>query len=63
MNCPKCKSKNTKQVKYQGIDCIVCKDCGYDERDKYEVFDSSRVSQKQKGRYSPYKTGGGKRSN
>ena len=63
MTCTKCKSKNTKQVKYQGIDCTVCNDCSYDERDKYEVFEEGKTSQKEKARYSPYKAGGGKRSN
>lgn len=62
MTCKKCKSENIEEVKYRGTTCIVCKDCGFDERDELEVFDEGKSNQKEKGRYSPYKAGGGKRS-
>lgn len=36
MICPKCKSKNVKQVEDRSDEwhdlCLVCFDCGYDER-------------------------------
>jgi len=56
--CPKCKSKKIKLVDYTGIKCILCKDCGYDEREIYEETPEERTSQKEKGRYTPYKKGG-----
>ena len=59
--CPVCKSKNIKLVDYIGVKCILCLDCGFDERKHYEVFPEEKVSQKEKGRYSPYKSGGGSR--
>lgn len=62
MHCPKCKSKNIKSVDYMGVKCILCKDCGFDERDKLEEYPEDRSSQKAKGEYSKYKVGGGKRT-
>ena len=60
--CPRCKSTNIKIVKYMEIDCILCNDCGYDERESYEVYPSEKKSQKEKSHFSPYKTGGSKRT-
>ena len=60
MICPKCKSSNVKKVKYMDIDCIVCSDCNYDERSIYEIYPEEKKSQKAKGSYSPYKSGGGR---
>ena len=60
--CPVCKSSNIKLVDYIGVKCVLCLDCGFDERKNYEVFPEEKVSQKAKGRYSPYRTGGGKRT-
>ena len=61
-NCPKCKSTNIKVINYLGIKCIICKNCGYDESKQYDVFPEKKSSQREKGRYSPYKTGGFKRT-
>ena len=61
-NCPKCKSSNIKIVDYLSVKCIICKDCGFDESKQYDVFPENKVSQKEKGRYSPYKTGGFRRT-
>ncbi|MBL7054489.1 hypothetical protein ISS05_01900 [Candidatus Woesearchaeota archaeon] len=61
-NCPACKSKNIKSVSYIGVKCIQCLDCGFDEQKQYEVFPEEKTSQKAKGRYTPYKSGGGKRT-
>jgi Zn ribbon nucleic-acid-binding protein len=60
--CPKCKSSKIKLVDYQQIKCIVCDNCGYDEREIYEETPEERTSQKAKGEYTPYKTGGKNRS-
>ena len=60
--CTKCSSKDIKLVKYLGIDCIVCKNCGFDETESYEVFPEEKNSQKAKGSYTPYKSGGHGRS-
>lgn len=62
MNCKHCNSTNIKIVNYLGIKCQVCSDCGYDEREAYEVFPEERSSQKAKASYSPYKTGGPRRT-
>jgi len=60
--CPQCHSENIKLVDYMGIACTVCNDCGYDERSLYEVYPSERTSQSAKGKFTPYKTGGGRRA-
>lgn len=60
--CPVCSSKNIKLVDYIGVKCILCLDCGFDERKHYEVFPEEKVSQKEKGRHSPYKKGGSERA-
>ena len=60
--CPECKSKNVEVVKYLGASCLVCKDCGYDERDTYDVFADERSTQREKRRYTPYRAGGGRRT-
>ena len=60
--CPKCKSSNIKLISYRDIKCIVCKDCSFDESKEYEVYPEEKVSQKEKGRYTPYKAGGFKRT-
>jgi len=61
ISCPQCKSSKIKIVNYMGIKCIVCGNCEYDESKQYEVFPEEKKSQKAKGRYTPYKTGGFKR--
>jgi len=61
-NCPKCNSDKVKLVDYLGVKCIVCKKCGYDETKQLEVYPEEKTSQKEKGRHSPYKTGGHNRT-
>ena len=60
--CPKCKSGNVKIIDYMGIKCIRCSNCGYDESKEYEVYPEEKTSQKEKGRYTPYKSGGSRRA-
>lgn len=58
MICPKCSSEDVETVKYLNVKCILCHRCGYDERNDLETTPEQRTSQKEKGRFSPYKTGG-----
>ena len=60
--CPQCGSENIKIVNYMNIKCRVCSNCGFDERNLYEVYPDERTSQKEKGKFSPYKTGGKRRT-
>ena len=60
--CQKCGSKKIVVEQYMGIPCIVCTSCGYDEASKYDLFPEEKTSQKAKGQFSPYKTGGAKRT-
>ena len=60
--CPDCGSDNLEKYKYNKTECFKCKDCGFDICEEFEQTPEERTSQKEKGRYSPYKTGGGKRS-
>lgn len=62
MKCPQCGSENIEYYKFMGANCIKCKDCGFDEADELELYPEERGSQKAKGGFSPYKTGGGRRS-
>jgi len=59
--CPKCDSTNIEVTEHNDLDFIKCKHCGFDEK-MYEVTPSQRETQREKTRYSPYKTGGGKRT-
>tara|TARA_Y100000310_G_scaffold151291_1_gene150868 strand:+ start:6569 stop:6784 length:216 start_codon:yes stop_codon:yes gene_type:complete len=59
--CPRCGSDKINLVAYLNIKCVVCNNCGFDERNNYEVYPEDKVSQKEKGRFSPYKAGGGNR--
>lgn len=45
-----------------GVKCVVCSNCGYDESKQYDVFPEEKKSQKAKGKYTPYKVGGFKRT-
>ena len=60
--CPKCGSANVKIYNYLGVKAIKCNNCGFDEREVYEVFPEENKSQKAKGEYSVYKTGGSQRT-
>jgi len=56
--CPKCGS--TEIEVYDDLAFVKCKKCGYDELSQEPT--EIRKSQKEKGRYSPYKTGGSRRT-
>jgi len=55
--CPQCGSLNI-QAHKDDIEFITCKSCGYDELIEETFVEGQRTSQKAKGRYTPYKTGG-----
>ena len=44
------------------VKCVVCSNCGYDGSKQYDVFPEEKKSQKAKGKYTPYKVGGFKRT-
>ena len=56
--CPRCGSKDVKIINYLGIKTTKCDSCGFDESASYDIVAEQKTSQKAKGRYSPYKTGG-----
>lgn len=60
--CPKCGSKEIKKEDYMGVSCIKCPNCGYDEASQYDVYPEEKTSQKAKESFTPYKSGGGKRT-
>jgi predicted Zn-ribbon and HTH transcriptional regulator len=60
--CPKCHSNKIELEDYMGAQCIICKECGYHEADELNISPEIKTSQREKGRYTPYKTGGGKRT-
>lgn len=62
MKCRKCGSENIEIIDHQGAKVMLCKDCGYDERDDLDIFPEEKTSQKAKGRFSPYKAGGPSRT-
>ncbi|MBS3126677.1 hypothetical protein J4228_00770 [Candidatus Woesearchaeota archaeon] len=59
--CPECKSTHVTPIEDDGIEYIQCKACGFDELTGDEVFPEQTTSQREKGKYSPYKTGGKER--
>ncbi|MBI2653962.1 hypothetical protein HYX02_04070 [Candidatus Woesearchaeota archaeon] len=62
MKCLKCGSKDIRLFDYLGIKAIKCNNCGFDERNVYEVYPEEKKSQKAKGKYAVYKTGGSQRT-
>lgn len=60
-SCPKCKSADIEITGDSTLSFIVCKSCGYDES-LYEVTAGQRSTQREKGKYTPYKTGGAQRT-
>lgn len=60
--CPRCGSNRVHFEDYLGAKCVVCDSCGFDGRETYLVYPEEKRSQKEKGRYSPYKAGGAGRS-
>lgn len=61
-SCPKCDSTRIHSENYMDIDVLVCDTCGYDESSLYDIYPEQKTSQKAKGQFTPYKTGGGKRT-
>ena len=60
--CPKCGSKKIKFYSYLDAKIIKCGSCGFDETKIYEVYPEQNTSQKAKGQYNIYKTGGSQRT-
>ena len=61
--CRKCGSTKIKSVEFMGSKMYYCTECGYDERDDANMVAEERTSQKAKAEHSPYRTGGGRRTN
>ena len=63
LTCPKCKSSDVKKVHILGGDFLICNNCGYDEsEDLLDVYPEGRSTQKGKSGFTPYKRGGGRRT-
>lgn len=62
MKCPKCGSSDIKLYNYLGVKALKCNNCGFDERNIYEVYPEQKTSQKAKGDYTVYKAGGSQRT-
>ena len=60
--CPKCSSYNLEPYLYQSVEVIKCKECGFDEGEELEQYPTEKTSQKAKGKYNVYKSGGPKRT-
>jgi predicted nucleic-acid-binding Zn-ribbon protein len=58
--CPKCGSEEIEM--YDDLAFIKCTKCGYDELGTADFPYGVKKSQKEKGRYSPFKAGGSRRS-
>ena len=58
--CPKCGSDQIEI--YDDLALIKCKKCGYDELGSEPLPYDVRKSQREKTKYSPYKTGGKSRT-
>jgi len=55
--CPICSSNNVVVEKYMGSMCIVCRDCGYDEKEDLDSSATFKTNQKAKAENNPYKSG------
>ncbi len=60
VKCPKCGDNEAEQFNLLGVICVRCYNCGYDSSDVYDVVDTEKRTGG--GKSSPYKRGGGKRS-
>ncbi len=60
-HCPKCRSSDVK-IKEGGLAFVHCNRCHYDELEEEVAEESSRSTQREKGKFSPYKTGGYRRT-
>ena len=63
LKCPECSSEEIEIKDVEGSKCIICKKCSYNEAKQLDVFPEDNKSQKEKGRYNVYKTGGHGRAN
>ena len=57
MKCPKCGSGHTDAVDILDVKFLICLSCGYDESAGVSAEERPR-----KGKITPYKTGGPRRS-
>jgi len=60
--CPVCKSSDVKIKEEEGFEFLVCKKCGYDEGEGFDIYPEERSAQKGKSGFTPYKRGGSRRS-
>jgi len=56
--CPKCGSEDVEVIDEE-LGFIKCKHCDFDELE--ESYPQDRNTQREKGKYSPYKSGGARR--
>ena len=59
--CVKCGSFDVSVTEEEGLSFIKCNKCGFDELEE-GYFSAGKTSQKEKGKFSPYKAGGKQRS-
>ncbi|MDP4012861.1 MAG: hypothetical protein Q8R00_04630 [Candidatus Nanoarchaeia archaeon] len=63
VKCPVCNSTDTIIRDVDGIEFLLCKNCGFDEAEDWDASEpGEKKSQKAKGRYAVYKKGGGGRT-
>jgi len=63
VKCPRCGSQDAKLVKVIGGGVVECGSCGFDEAEELlEVYPEQRATQAAKTKHSPYKRGGGRRT-
>ncbi|MFW5746241.1 MAG: hypothetical protein ACOCWQ_01680 [Nanoarchaeota archaeon] len=55
MECPHCGSEDVHQVRYMGLRCLVCRSCGYDEREAYDVM-PDEAQRPLRDRWKPYRS-------
>ncbi|MDP3990442.1 MAG: hypothetical protein Q8Q01_04525 [archaeon] len=60
-NCPKCKSTDVTVLEEDDLLFIECNKCGYSDLEDIENL-NKKTSQREKAKYSPYKTGGKNRT-
>jgi len=62
IHCPKCQSEDIELIEYQGGKFLKCNKCKFDESKEMDQYADQKSSQKAKGSFSPYKTGGSQRT-
>ena len=55
--CPRCDSEKIRIVNYMGTNVRICKDCGYDEREELDTVPEERNTQREKRKFTPYRSG------